>query len=199
MDDIEAIKEQVPLSAVLYDYGVQFLDSGEPEQIHCPFHHPDTNRSARFYPENQSIYCFVCDRTWDVIAFVQGKEQLTFAEACRYIKSKYHVEIHVPDYVARLFAVRKPAPEQIEDFSETVERVFIKFTETLTRGNIYSILDTYNKCLAAKDDLVQSGNFSQKELKEWYESSVARLQSECTNGQTINQALGGLDGDTADC
>ena len=81
MSDIDIIKEQIPMAIVLREYGVQFLDSGVPEQLHCPFHYPDTNKSARFYPDNDSIFCFVCDRTWNVFDFIQEKEELMVLQA----------------------------------------------------------------------------------------------------------------------
>jgi hypothetical protein len=182
MDDVEAIKEQVRMSAVMRDYHVEFFNTGLPEQLHCPFHYPDTNKSARFYPDNDSIYCFVCDHTWDVIDFVKDKEELTFVEALKFVKAHYQVEIYTPDYAARMWSVRKPVQTEPSEMADAVEAMFIKYAATLTFGNIYSILHTYNECLAAKDALTQSGEFSQKSMTRWYEASTAKLRTESHNG-----------------
>jgi hypothetical protein len=182
MNDIEAIKEQVRMSTVLHDYHVQLLDSGVPEQLHCPFHYPDTNKSARFYPDNDSIYCFVCDHTWDVLDFVQTKEELSFVEAVKLVKARYDVTIYTPDYATRFWAVRKPLAADPEELAMAVERLFIKHADTLTSGNIYSILSAYNECLAAKDNLLESGDFSQENLTHWYEGAMAKLRTEFDNG-----------------
>lgn len=182
MDDIEAILEQVRMTTVLRDYHVEFLNSGEPEQLHCPFHHPDTNRSARFYPDDDSVYCFVCDKTWNVINFIKEKEELTFGETLRFLKQHYHVEIATPDYWTQMWAVRKPVPAAPMAMAEAAEAMFIKYADTLTSGNLYSILIVYNECLAEKDDLNASGNFSQGSMTRWYEESTAKLRMERQNG-----------------
>lgn len=170
------------MSMVLREYGVQFLDSGVPEQLHCPFHYPDTNKSARFYPDNDSIFCFVCDRTWNVFDFIQEKEELSVVETIRFIKAHYEVEEQAPDYLSAFFAMRKTAAEGPEEMAQVVETLFVKQAESLTSGNIYSILTVYNECLAAKDDLVQSGNFTHENLTRWYEASRAKLRTEIDNG-----------------
>ena len=170
------------MSMVLRDYGVQIVDSGAPEQLHCPFHYPDTNKSARFYPDNDSIYCFVCDRTWNVFDFIQEKEELSVVEAIKFIKTHYEVEEQTPDYLTTFYNMRKTPAEGPEAISEVVEELFIKHAESLTSGNIYSILTVYNECLAAKDDLVQSGNSTHENLTRWYEASRAKLRTEIDNG-----------------
>ena len=182
MDDIEAILEQVRLATVLSDYHIQFLNSGEPEQLHCPFHHPDLNRSARFYPEDDHIYCFVCDKTWNVLDFIKDKEELTFGETIRFIKRRYGVVIETPDYMATMWAVRRKPPEELPALAAAAEAMFIKYADTLTSGNLYSILSMYNECLAEKDDLTDSGDFSQNSVTRWYEESTAKLRTEYKNG-----------------
>ena len=182
MNDVEAIKEQVRMAEVLRDYHVQFLNSGEPEQIHCPFHGADINRSARFYPENDSVYCWVCDHTWDVIDFVKDKEELAFVETVRLMKAKYTVVIETPDYVSRMQAVCRPLQNAPAEMAAAVESSFVRFADALTHGNIYSIIIAYNECLAEKDDLTQSGEFSQKSMTQWYEASTAKLRMEFQNG-----------------
>lgn len=170
------------MSTVLRDYHVQFSNSGAPEQIHCPFHHPDTNRSARFYPETDSVYCFVCGQTWNVVDFIKDKEELTFVETLRFIKTYYNVNAQTPDYEAQFWAVRKPQQNSPVMMAETVERLFIRYADSLTSGNVYSILTTYNECLAKKDSLTESGIFSNENLTQWYEESVAKLRTENQNG-----------------
>ena len=181
-ETVEAIKEQVSIYAVLADYHVEFYGGGVPEQIHCPFHYPDTNRSCRIYPENDSLYCFVCDKTWDVVEFIKDKEELTFGKAVFFLKSRYGVEIYTPDYVLQLNMARRQAPKDVKEFTSTVERMFIEAAWRLTDGNLYPILAAYNKCWVSKEDLQLTDNYTTEDLTDWYESSVRLLRLELDNG-----------------
>ena len=172
MDDLYAIKEQVGIYAVLADYHVEFYGGGTPEQIHCPFHYPDTNRSCRVYPDTDSLYCFVCDKTWDVVEFVKDKEELSFGAAVAFVKSRYGVEIFTPDYETNLYRNRQQAPEDVKAFGTTVEQMFISDANRLTDGNLLSILSEYNKCLAQKDDMPV---WTVEQLKDWREASLRIL------------------------
>lgn len=182
MDDVGAIKDQVRIYQLLADYGVTFIGGGEPEQLHCPFHYPDTNRSCRVYPENDSLYCFVCDKTWDVIEFVKDKEELTFGQAVRFLRSKYDVTVYMPDYEAKLRSYMRQPQEDPAEFAAVVERMFIETADALTSGQLTRILVPYNKCLAKKDDLQLTENYTVAQLKRWYEDSVGMLRLELENG-----------------
>jgi DNA primase len=178
----DAVKDEVRMSTVLRAYRVDFTDSGEPEQLHCPFHGADLNRSARLYPENDEVYCFVCDKTWDVIEFVKDMEELPFPAAVDLLARTYGVHVTVPDYVQKLRMVKTHAQDSATEMAETVERLFREAAETLTSGNISSILSVYNECLAAKDDFTATEMYTSDDMKEWYESSIARLRTEFYNG-----------------
>jgi DNA primase len=182
MSEIEAILEQLSIYPVLQYYGVDFYGGGLPEQIHCPFHGADINRSARVYPETDSVYCFTCDKSWDVINFVKDQEELSVAETIRFICSKWDIEVVVPDYEARFYALRHKPPQDLEEFSSMIERLFVTFVEDLTAGSLYSILTSYNECLATKDSLVVKNSFTTEELVKWYEESKVKIQMEITNG-----------------
>lgn len=181
MDEIESILEQLTIYPVLQAYGVEFYGGGLPEQIHCPFHGTDVNKSARVYPETNSVYCFTCDKSWDVIHFIQDKEELTFPETLRLIRATWDIEVVVPDYEARLYALRHRPATDTREFAATVERLFIGFADSLTAGELYPILTSYNECLAAKDALVVKDYFTTAELTRWYEDSKAKIQQEITN------------------
>lgn len=183
MDDVGAIKEQVRIYQLLNDYHVEYLGGGVPEQIHCPFHYPDTNKSCRVYPENDSLYCFVCDKTWDVIEFVKDKEELTFGRAVHFLKSRYNVEVYVPDYEAALLRCYHQQPqEDPEDFAIVVERLFVEAVNTLTSGQLYPILAAYNKCWEVKEDLQLTEKCTVSQLKDWYETSVRIIRTELEHG-----------------
>lgn len=53
----------------------------------CPFHNEKTP-SFCIYPENNSFYCFGCNKGGDVIAFIMGVENLDFAEAVKFLAQR---------------------------------------------------------------------------------------------------------------
>jgi DNA primase len=182
MDVAAAIMEQLGIYQVLIAYHIQFTGGGEPEQIHCPFHGADINKSARVYPETDTVYCFTCDKKWNVISFVQEQEELTFVEALRFIRTHWNITISMPDYEASFYSMRRKPLSDKNEFATTVEKLFIAFADSLTAGELYPILEPYNACLAAKDDLVVKDSFTTSELEQWYEESKMKLQEEIFHG-----------------
>jgi hypothetical protein len=181
VDSSEAIKGQVPLYRILGDYGVPFSGGGTPEQIHCPFHGEDKNKSARIYPENDSMYCWVCDKTWDVIEFVRDKEGLSYGQTLSHMVHRYNVTVETKDYERRLWAARRASPDaenkNMDDFASSVEWMFVKFTKSLTNDKLFPILGTYNACLRELDDLTAQAA-SPDRLKVWFEASRERIRQE---------------------
>ncbi len=53
----------------------------------CPFHNEKTP-SFCIYPENNSFYCFGCNKGGDVISFIMGVENLDFAEAVKFLAQR---------------------------------------------------------------------------------------------------------------
>lgn len=53
----------------------------------CPFHNEKTP-SFCIYPENNSFYCFGCNKGGDVIAFIMEVENLDFAEAVKFLAQR---------------------------------------------------------------------------------------------------------------
>ena len=183
MDDIAAIKEQVPMYKVLQHYGVQFAGEGFPEQLHCSFHSPDINRSARVYPDTNTVYCWVCDKAWDVIAFVADKEEVSVGQAVVLLKKWYDVKVVIPDYERKLYAEMHKNSIEAGDFSEVVERLFIDFVNNLlTHGEFSSILNEYNLCWAVKDDLEENGAVDSDRLQKWLSVSKAKIREGVGHG-----------------
>lgn len=53
----------------------------------CPFHNEKTP-SFCVYPENNSFYCFGCNKGGDIITFIMGVENLDFAEAVKFLAQR---------------------------------------------------------------------------------------------------------------
>lgn len=53
----------------------------------CPFHN-EKSPSFCVYPENNSFFCFGCNKGGDIISFIMGVENLDFAEAVRFLAQR---------------------------------------------------------------------------------------------------------------
>lgn len=60
----------------------QLVEIGRYNTLVCPFH-GDTKASMKYYPNDNSVYCFSCKKTWDVIGFIQERDKLSFPEAVK--------------------------------------------------------------------------------------------------------------------
>lgn len=127
----DLIKEHVSIFDMMERYApesykaVRSEDSGH--KIPCPFaeqRHPkgaDPHPSAKFFPETQSIYCWSCLGSWDVIAFYaearglyrtddndnplasdRGGYQLDYGRAAYELGREFQLEYKAPDWYTRL-------------------------------------------------------------------------------------------------
>lgn len=82
----EEILNCITMADILNKYGIRT----ERGMYHCPFH-TDKHASAKMY-EN-SFYCFSCNKTGDVIQFVQYLFNLPFLEAMQKINLDFNLGI----------------------------------------------------------------------------------------------------------
>jgi DNA primase len=85
---INNIKQSVRLRSLVDYFNVPCQSSGDVTQIHCPFHGYDAHASARIYDTN-SMYCWVCNKTWDVVEFVKDFKNIKFKEAVVLLEELY--------------------------------------------------------------------------------------------------------------
>lgn len=123
--EIKQIKEQLRIETVLNEYGIAINKN---KHCKCPFH-KDDKPSLRIYPETNTYTCFGCDKTGDVIQFIQEIEKCTKREAI--LKAKTLVGKSVID------KVEAKASLQI-NYSETpalsFAEMFPKFKQSLHRS-----------------------------------------------------------------
>jgi hypothetical protein len=114
----ELILEKIDLTSVMLQYKVPFIY--DPRQVsevqyRCPFHGDDNKPSARLYKNTKSTYCWVCHKSWDVVGFIQEKEELSFKGTLNFIIDRYRVDTSsIPD--APEFEERKPLDISMPDF-----------------------------------------------------------------------------------
>lgn len=82
--EIKQIKEQLSIVTVLNAINKN-------KHCKCPFH-KDDKPSLRIYPETNTYTCFGCDKTGDVIQFIQDFEKCTKHKAtfCSITIKSYH-------------------------------------------------------------------------------------------------------------
>lgn len=90
MDVAKEIRERVSIMEVLSYYNLRPNRSGF---LCCPFHSGDRTASLKVYPEQNSWYCYGCQRSGSVIDFVMGMEMVGFAEAIRRLNERYNLNL----------------------------------------------------------------------------------------------------------
>lgn len=83
MKDI--ILENIKMIDILNKYGIK----NKQNMFSCPFHGEDKNPSAKAY--KYTFFCFTCQKTGDVIRFVQDYFNLSFYEAMQKINLDFNL------------------------------------------------------------------------------------------------------------
>jgi DNA primase len=95
----EEIKKHVTLGEMLREDGRVTLEVDE-EQIHCPFHGADNKKSARYYKQTDTMYCWACKKIWDVFSYTQQERGSTLREAINSLVKENHIDISsVPEQI----------------------------------------------------------------------------------------------------
>ncbi|MGD9890817.1 MAG: DNA primase [Dehalococcoidia bacterium] len=91
MNDIEAVKQQADIVAVISQY-VSLKAEGRRYKANCPFHQEKTP-SFIVNPELQIFVCFGCGAKGDVFGFLMQRENLSFPEALREVARQVGYEL----------------------------------------------------------------------------------------------------------
>jgi len=84
MINIDVLKENVDIEALLSYYKLEFKRTGNSLQLLCPFH-DEKNPSFFFDLEKKVFHCFGCGVGGDVIKFVQLLEKKDFRETVEFL------------------------------------------------------------------------------------------------------------------
>lgn len=80
----DEILKTITMKDILDKYNIPY----KRQMYHCPFH-KDKTASAKMY--SNSFYCFSCNRTGDIIQFVQYLFNLSFKEAMQKINEDFNL------------------------------------------------------------------------------------------------------------
>jgi len=98
MKDLESLKElilqNVSLGNLMKREGLITGELDE-EQFSCKFHGVDRKKSARYYRQTDTSYCWVCKEKLDFISYIRKQEGLSFSGAINHIVKEYRIDISV--------------------------------------------------------------------------------------------------------
>lgn len=140
---IEQIRKHVTIFEVLTRMGHNYEEATQ--QIRCPFH-DDHSPSARVYADQNKVYCFTEQRSWDVIDAVQTWQRLpTIEDACAWIEREFAVPGVVQSLQGSLRAqLTRTLPPQVQEAVTMVET-------RLREQRRYLGFERYTKLLMALD------------------------------------------------
>lgn len=89
----ELIESKVPLSLLLDRTGHGLSQYIKPEQMSCPFHGADLSKSARYYPETGTMYCWTCKKVWSSISYWMEYQEVRYMTAARQLADMYKIDL----------------------------------------------------------------------------------------------------------
>lgn len=89
----ELIDSSVGLNILLEKTGQASVQTQKPEQISCPFHGVDASKSARYYPETNSMYCWTCKKSWTPIFYWMEYQEIKFMAAARQLADMFEIDL----------------------------------------------------------------------------------------------------------
>lgn len=95
----ELINQSVTLHTLISDiWGQELPQTLKPQQLSCFFHGKDSSRSARYYPETNSMHCWACKKSWGPIDFWMQHHGVRFYAAVEQLAGRFGVDMaQVPD------------------------------------------------------------------------------------------------------
>ncbi len=117
---IDKIKSRVTMRQIVDYFNMPTISQGIITQMRCPFHGNDLHASARIY-ETNSMYCWVCTKSWDVISFVKDYKDISFPEACSFLENNFNIERTAYSY-EKFDPIFKPLKKEI-DLDKDFERI----------------------------------------------------------------------------
>jgi hypothetical protein len=116
---VATIQAHVTLFDIFDRMGVSVTP--ETQQMRCPFH-ADRLPSARVYADQNKLYCFSCQKSWDVIAAVQDHWRLGFHDALTWVEREFGLAGIDPPVEAKVRAAFfRTAPVDLRGAAATVE------------------------------------------------------------------------------
>ena len=190
LERIDKIKSKVSMKQIVEYFNISTMSQGAVSQIRCPFHGNDLHASARIY-ESNTMYCWVCTKSWDVISFVRDYKNISFAEACSFLESNFKIDRSSNDYATYEDIFYKPVKKEF-NFDKDFERI----QSLLTINKDYFKLEKYIEYFYYFDNLYynyKSGHyFNDQELKMSLDLFYKEIDNETTSNRSGRSILPGI-------
>lgn len=153
---VESILSRARIEEVVGDF-VQLKRKGARYVGLCPFHDDRHVGNFSVYPRKNVFKCFACDVKGDSVAFIRMKENLSFADAIRWLGKKYSIETDMEDFnYTPPSPVPAPPPlptlvlpaKYVNSRRDLTDDNFVKFLRALpwdgaARSRIDAVLEAY--------------------------------------------------------
>ena len=135
------------------------------QQTVCPNPaHRDTHPSARLYAETRSVYCWTCQRSWDVVGLVRLRLGGSLEEALVWLQARFGVPTStIPG---------APRPVSLAGVADHVERAVLAARDTLGRARYVRYLTALDLTLARVKDGTLSEADARSALETVYHHAV---------------------------
>jgi len=129
-DQIAAIKAKVPIVQFLRDEGI-YAGEGVETQIRC-FGHEETRPSARVYAKTNTVYCWVCNKIWDVVSGYQTIHETDIKVAVKTLVDRYNVIVEgrpgdIQHFYNLAYRGNNYKPSLTSDLASTLEKRFVSY------------------------------------------------------------------------
>lgn len=163
---IDNVKKSVSMRQIIDFFRVACHSTSATTQVHCPFHSKDNHASARIY-DTDTMYCWVCAKSWDVVSFVSDFKNFDFKKSLSFLEDAFNiVKLDVATaYENESFEDYLESSKNLKDYSEN----FSKIQNKLIQKREYCSFEQYSKLFKFYDNL-----YSKYSLKNF--KNVAEIQ-----------------------
>lgn len=197
----ENIKDFVTCANILEHYGVDLLYTEAEVQYRCPLHGDgiDKKKSARYYPETDSTYCWGCHQYRDHFGLVMDFEDCSFPKSLSIIEKKWEID-DVPDIyeftnsseekkqkfqsnleneLDEIFQEENSIMDQFYSLERKIDRFIDEYREKIEMETALKIYHAYDHLLfRIKEGIINKEDAIQ--IKEKLSSKVNQLVQEIT-------------------
>ena len=185
MNRAEAFQKAISIFDVLDVLRIEHHGIGT-YQISCPNpRHEDTNPSARVYANSNTVYCWTCGATWDVVELVKIVKAYSFQQACDLLELKFGAVEYIADprWMAKFKACKRHGfvtNKSVRALERVVHEDLLQWYRCKVDfpGPQY-LFDVYEFCFRLYDELValKIGNdVKTKLLKAWLAEAKATIE-----------------------
>ena len=91
-EDLDKVKREVSISALLAKYNVEIIRSGSSYKALCPLH---SENSPSFYIKEDvnTFHCFGCGKSGDIFSFVQERDGVNFRESIISVIEMFNLDV----------------------------------------------------------------------------------------------------------